>query len=233
MNVSSLFKICAAALCLSSGASHAAGILPETSVVVVEQGEGESAINVTNTDDFPVLMLTTLENIKGDDETLLAITPPATRVEPGKTQRVRFIMTTDKPLATERLKRVIFEGVPPASKGNTSQLRMTVRQNLPLIIRPAGLEKDHAPWKRLTWQQQGNSLTVSNPSAYVVRLAQAVQTLPDNTLWTLPDSFILPGQKLTLTPDKGKTAGQASKVRISPATTWGYSVDIYDAELKR
>lgn len=207
-------------------------MVPETSVVIVEQGDGEGAINVTNTDNFPVLLLTTLENTKDDTETLLAVTPPATRVEPGKTQRVRFIMTTEKPLTTERLKRVTFEGIPPQQKDGDTKVRMTVRQNLPVIIRPAGLAKDLAPWKHLTWQQSGNSLTVSNPSPYVVRLAQAVQTLPDNTGWTLPASYLLPGQTLTLNPDGNKPVGKASKVRISPATTWGYSVDVYDAELK-
>lgn len=233
MKLKSVLKFSAAALCLSSGLSHAAGMLPETSVVVVEQAEGEKAMNVKNTDDHPVLMLTTLQNIKGDDETLLAVTPPAARVEAGKTQRVRFIVVSDKPLKTERLKRVIFEGVPPQAKGETSQLRMTVRQNLPVLIRPAGLAKDPSPWKHLTWQQKGNSITVSNPSAYVVRLGQSVQTLPDNLSWTLPDSFILPGQTLNISPDNNKQAGQASKVRISPATTWGYSVDTYEADLKR
>ncbi|MGP2408155.1 fimbria/pilus chaperone family protein [Yersinia sp. 2553 StPb PI] len=230
MTLSSLLKTGAAALLLSSTYSQATGMVPETSVVIVEQDDGEGAINVKNTDASPVLLLTTLENIKDDDETLLTVTPPAARVEPGKTQRVRFIMTSKTPLKTERLKRVIFEGVPPQKKG-TSEVHMTVRQNLPVIIRPAGLEKDLAPWKHLTWKLSGNSITVSNPSPYVVRLGQGVQTLPDNTSWTLLNSYILPGQTMTVTPNDNKKAGAAQQVRISPATTWGYTVNTYDAAL--
>lgn len=230
MTFLSLLKGTAGALLLLHTYSQATGMVPETSVVIVEQDDGEGAINIKNTDAFPVLLLTTLHNIKDDNETLLSITPPVARVEPGKTQRVRFILTSKEPLKTERLARVSFEGVPPEQK-NKNEVRMIVRQNLPVIIRPAGLEKDLAPWKRLTWTLSGNSLTVSNPSPYLVRLGQGVSSQPGNTAWTLPNSYILPGQTLTLTPDGNKTAGSATKIRISPATTWGYTVNSYDAPL--
>lgn len=205
-------------------------MVPETSVVIVEQEDGEGAINVKNTDAFPVLLLTTLENIEDDSENLLTITPPTARVEPGNSQRVRFIITNKEPLKTERLKRVTFEGVPPQQKGK-NEVRVTMRQNLPVIIRPAGLEKDLSPWKRLAWKQIGGSITVSNPSPYVVRLGQGIQTLPDNTNWTLPNTYVLPGQTLTIKPDDNTNPGEAQQVRISPATTWGYTVNTYDAPL--
>lgn len=232
MKLSSLFKVGAVVLFLSSTYSYATGMVPETSVVIVEQGDGEGAINIKNTDSFPVLLLTTLVNIDEDSANLLAVTPPAARVEAGKSQRVRFIMTSKEPLKTEHLKRVIFEGVPPQQKGQ-NEVRMTVRQNLPVIIRPAGLERDLAPWKHLVWKLNGSSMVVSNPSAYVVRLGQGVTTLPDNTPWTLPNSYILPGQTLTLTPDNNKKVGAAKQVRISPATTWGYTVNSYDSVLSQ
>ncbi|UYP75229.1 fimbria/pilus chaperone family protein [Pantoea dispersa] len=212
--------------------SYATGMLPDASVVIIEEQDSEGALNIKNTDDFSVLLLTTLQDIPDDQQTLLTVTPPAARVEPGKTQRVRFMLTSSEPLKTERLKRVTVEGIPPQQKGK-SEVRMTVRQNLPVIIRPAGLEKDLSPWKRLSWQLNDNKLTVKNDSPYVVRLAQAVQTLPDKTVWLLPNTYVLPGQQFTLSPDGGKKAGTSSQVRISPATTWGFSVDTYDAPLTR
>lgn len=232
MKCSYFFKAGAAALWLASTGAYATGVAPETSVVIVEQGDGEGAINVLNTDAFPVLLLTTLIDIPDDPENLLIITPPAARVEPGKTQRVRFIMTSKEPLKTERLKRVTFDGVPPQQKGK-NEIRTTVRQNLPVIIRPAGLERDLAPWKHLTWKLKDNSLTVNNPSPYVVRLGQGVQTLPDKTSWILPNAYVLPGQTLTIKPENGKAVGAAQQIRISPATTWGYTVDTYDATLSQ
>ncbi|EJL85161.1 fimbria/pilus chaperone family protein [Pantoea sp. GM01] len=228
MKFTSMMKNGAASLLLVSGLTFASGMVPETSVVIVEQSDGEGAINVKNTDSFPVLLLTNIINIDDDNETLLSITPPAARVEPGKSQRVRFILTDPTPLKVERLKRVTFEGVPPQQK-DKNEVRMTVRQNLPVLIRPAGLAADAAPWKHLTWKQSGNNLTVSNPSPYVVRLGQGVKTLPDNVSWMLPQSYILPNQTLTINPVDNKTAGSAQQVRIAPATTWGFTVESYDA----
>ncbi|TDA48292.1 fimbria/pilus chaperone family protein [Burkholderia pyrrocinia] len=225
--------LCALALLPVSTSLYASGVVPETSVVIIEQGDGEGSINIKNTDTWPVLLLTTIENLPDDEDSLLTVTPPAARVEPGKTQHVRFMMTAQEPLKVERLKRAIFEGVPPQVKGK-NEVRMTVRQNLPLLIRPAGLERDMAPWKKLEWHVANDGLSVSNPSPYVVRLGQAVQTLPDNTTWMLPGTYVLPGQTLTLTNEGGAhVAGSAKEVRISPATTWGYTVNSYDAALAR
>ena len=225
-------SIVAAVMLFSIFSASATGLVPETSVVILEQSDGEGAINLKNTDDVPMLLLTNLQNIPDDSEALLVVTPPAARVEPGKSQRVRFIVIAPLPLKTERLKRVVFEGVPPQGK-STNAVRMTLRQNLPVIIRPAGLEKDMAPWKHLVWTLSGSNLTVINPSAYVVRLGQGVRTLPGNADWVLPNSYILPGQTLTLLVQQGQPVGAARQVRISPATTWGYSVDTYDAVLSK
>ncbi|MFP0195009.1 fimbria/pilus chaperone family protein [Pseudomonas sp. PHC1] len=225
-------KVAVLLLFALSNSAYATGMLPETSVVVIEQSDGEAAINVKNTDSYPALLLTTLISIDDDKDVPLTITPPAARVEPGKSQRVRFILTSNEPLTTERLMRVTFDGVPPQIKGN-NEVRMSVRQNLPVIVRPAGLEKDYAPWKKLNWKINKSSLIVSNPSPYVVRLGEEVETLPGNTFWNLPNNYILPGQILTINPTNEKKFETATKVRISPATTWGYTVDHYDAALIR
>lgn len=230
MNLSTFCSTSAAALWLLVAGAQASGMVPSSAVVIVEASDGEGAINLQNTDAFPLLLLTTLQDIEQDKEPLLAVTPPAARVEPGKSQRVRFILTSQTPLKTERLKRVVFEGVPPQEK-NQSVVRMTVRQNLPVIVRPAGLARDDAPWKRLVWTLKAGALSVNNPSPYVVRLGQGVTTLPDRSTWTLPNAYILPGQQLTLASDGNNPGGVASKVRISPATTWGFSVEDYEAPL--
>lgn len=192
MKVSRLLVTGMSAFLLSPFYVQATGMVPETSVVIVDEGDGEGAINIKNTDATPVMLLTTLAYTADDKQRLLTVTPPVARVEPGKIQRVRFMLTTKEPLNTERLQRVIFEGMPPQQKGK-SEVRMTVRQNLPVLIRPKGLEKDSAPWKRLVWEQRGDSLVVNNPSPYVVRLGQGVKTLPGGADWTLPNSYVLPG----------------------------------------
>ena len=212
--------------------AHATGMVPETSVVIVEADDGEATMNVTNTDNYPMLLTTTIQDIAQDKEKLLLISPPAIRVDGGKTQKVRFMLVNKMPLKTERLRRVVFNGIPPQNKGK-NEVRMSVSQNLPVLIRPAGLPRDDAPWKRLTWKVSGTQLTVNNDSAYVVRLAQGIKALPGNTPLILPQSYILPGQHLTISAPAGKGLAGTQQIRISPATTWGYSVDTYDAAISQ
>jgi P pilus assembly chaperone PapD len=86
----------------------------------------------------------------------------------------------------------------------------------------------------LIWTLKDGVLSVINPSPYVVRLEQEVTTLPIKASWILPLTYVLPGQHLTLTRQvqRGDTGTETpNKVRISPATTWGFTVDSYEAPL--
>lgn len=219
------------ALLFASVSVHAAGMLPQASVVIVEEADGEGSIDIKNTDSHVSILLTTVENTSEDSEELITVLPPMARVEPGKTQKVRFVLTSNEPLQTERLKRVTFEGVPPKVGENESKVRVTFIQNLPVIIRPSGLDVNLTPWEGLKWRLINGGLEVSNPTSYVVRLGQALQTLPDGASWTLTKPYILPGETLTMASGNSASHGVAKHVRISPATTWGFTVDKYDAEI--
>lgn len=204
-------------------------MLPETTVVVVYEEDGEATLNVKNTDGGPALLHSVVENIPEDLEPLLIVTPPITRVEAGDTQLVRFISTLKEPLKTQRLKRVSFEGIPQARAAGGATIGITLRQNLPLILHPQGLPRHHAPWELLTWQRVGERLTVHNDSAYVVRLAPDVQLLPQGAVATLPRTYILPGETLAATVEG--LLGSVTEVEIQPATVYGFSVDHYRAPI--
>lgn len=208
---------------------HAAGMLPETSVVIVNESDGEASINVKNTDAKPVLMFTSLTDIPGDDETLLIVTPPVARVEPGETQLVRFLLQTGAPLKTQRLRRVIFEGIPPKNMEPGIRVTMNVRQNLPVLIHPKGLAQDDQPWKRLKWSVGADTLRVKNDSPYVVRLAASIQLLPTSATVELPRPYVLPGE--TVDVALPAAAHGAATVRLVPATVYGFTVASYDATL--
>lgn len=218
-------------LLLVSSVSFATGMLPSASVVVLEENAGEAVITITNTDQTPALLLTTLETIPEDQEDIVQVSPPAIRVDGGKKQTVRFILTSPTPLKTERLRRVIFEGVPPKVKGE-NRVQISVIQNLPVVIRPAGLPRNNAPWKLLKWTYRDGKLTVANPSPYVVRLAQEVQLQPSNARWNLSRTYILPAETLILKPEGTAKLTTAQRVHISPATTWGFTVESWDAPLE-
>jgi len=215
-------------LCLFlCGMAVADGMQPETTVVILNEEEGEATLNVKNTDPGPALLHSVIQNIPEDLEPLLIVTPPITRVEAGDTQLVRFISTTKKPLKTQRLKRVSFEGIPEARAPGGATIGITLRQSLPLILHPKGLPRHDAPWQLLTWKREGDQLKVHNNSAYVVRLGMEVQLHPQASLATLPRTYILPGEVLTLA--SAGSLARVMAVEIHPATVYGFTVDNYRA----
>ncbi|SDS39740.1 fimbria/pilus chaperone family protein [Pseudomonas trivialis] len=206
------------------------GMVPDTSVVIVNEADGEASVSVTNTDSKLALLHVTLEDIPEDTATLLFVTPPLTRVEPSKSQLIRFILQSPTPLTTQRLKRAIFEGMPQgraAAEAGHARVGVTVRQNLPVILHPKGLAPNRTPWTGLTWSLHDSRLSVHNPTPYVVRLAQELRLLPGNGSALLPRTYVLPGETLTVAASQA----QASTVQLQPATVYGFAVGPYEAPI--
>ena len=135
-------------------------------------------------------------------------------------------------MVTQRLKRVIFEGIPqgrPAADAGHARVGVTVRQNLPLILHPKGLAPNRTPWTGLEWRLKGDQLSVHNPSPYVVRLAQELQLLPGSGSALLPRTYVLPGETLNVAVT-GPGAG-ANRVKLQPATVYGFAVAPYEAPI--
>jgi len=218
-------------LALPSMSALADGMLPETSVVIVYEDKGEAAVNVRNSDPRPSLLHVTLQDLPEDTEPLLFVTPPVSRVEPGENQLVRFILRNAKPLKTQRLRRVVFEGIPPKNKlePGRATVAVNIRQNLPVILHPKALPMNREPWKGLTWSVADGELTVRNDTPYVVRMGQEVHLLPAMTSLKLPAAYMLPGSHHTVAIPA--TAGAVASVRLYPATVYGFAVDAYDAPL--
>ncbi|AZE65348.1 fimbria/pilus chaperone family protein [Pseudomonas synxantha] len=210
--------------------AQADGMVPDTSVVIIHEADGEAAVSVTNTDSSLALLHVTLQDIPEDTEPLLVVTPPLSRVESGKSQLVRFILQNQAPLSTQRLKRAIFEGMPQgraATEAGHARVGVTVRQNLPVIVHPKGLAINRTPWTGLTWTLRNGTLQVRNDTPYVVRLAQELRLLPGDGQATLPRTYVLPGQTLSVPA----TGGPATQVRLQPATVYGFAVAAYDAPI--
>ncbi|STR50079.1 putative fimbrial chaperone protein [Klebsiella oxytoca] len=135
--------------------ANASGMVPETSVLLVDEQKGEVSMNLTNSDPHPSLLYTKVVDLADSDKSIrLIVTQPVVRVEQGDTQKIRFILQTSKPLQHEEFKRVTFEGIPPKEKEKL-KTTVTIRQDLPVIIHPAGLPEEPAPWKHLVWRKKG------------------------------------------------------------------------------
>ena len=224
----------AGCMLLSISGAQAAGMVPEPSVVIVNEAEGEATITVRNVDPAPALLLVTLQNLPEDEEPLLFLTQPAWRVEAGEQQQVRFMLRATAPLHTQRLKRVVFEGVPQQEVAGKriARVGVSVRQNLPVIIHPKGLAPNRSPWEGLQWRYGTQGLQVDNPTPYVVRLAQEVRLMPANAQGYLPRAYILPGESLEVRLESPAPQAPQS-VRLFPATVYGFAVDEFEAPLLR
>lgn len=213
---------CIGVSCFS--AAYATGMTPEFSVLLINASDNGASINVKNTDDKAELLYTTITDIPGpqNKNAKLIVTQPIVRVEAGESQRVRFVLDTQNPFTVEQYKRVSFEGIPQAKPSGTKQITATIRQTIPVIIRPANVPDYSSPWDKLVWKTAGNTLIVSNPSPYVVRLSQQVKTLPSGNKGMLSKTWILPGETETIKMEKTVTDSQ---VEIFPASRFGIAVN--------
>lgn len=214
---------------LASFNTLAAGMVPETSLLIVKEDEQGASMDVKNTDADAQLLYTKLVDLPDDPKPGLIVTQPVVRVDAGKNQRVRFVLKNSaEPLKVEHLKRVIFTAIPQRDK---NKVKVTFSQNLPVIIRPAGLAVNLEPWKDLIWQINNGNVTVENNTPYVVRMEQKAKLLPSGISAQFPKTYILPGEKVTAST-KGKITSSDKKIEIYPATRYGYKTQSYIADLK-
>jgi P pilus assembly chaperone PapD len=208
--------------------SHAAGMVPETSLLMINEAEEGGSINIKNTDESAGLLYTSIVDLPDDKGVHLIVTQPVVRVDAGQTQHIRFILQTQQPLQTEHLKRVHFEGIPQRMPGK-NKVGFNIRQDLPVLIHPAGLPIVKDAWTLLNWNLSGDTLTVKNPSAYVVRMTPQCELLPSHTRYQLEKNYILPGQ--TLTVSGGAGAGGNTHVTFMPVSRYGIQVESVTAPL--
>jgi len=211
--------------------THATGMVPETTVLLIDEEKGGASMNVKNTDNKAALLYTTVQEPDGSPikGATLVVTQPIVRLEAGQTQRVRFVLNTTEPLQVQQYKRVIFEGIPQAKAPGKKQITTTIRQNLPVIIHPKGLPVFTTPWEKLDWSATGSTLTVTNPSAYVVRLSPEVVMQPSGITGSLGKTWILPGETLSLSL---KSASTDKQVKLFPASRYGFDIGGYVAAVK-
>lgn len=213
-------------LAMFATSSRASGVLPESSAVIINEAQHGGSINVKNTENVAVLLYSKIVELPDDLSPRLIVTQPVARLEPGQSQRVRFVLNTDAPLQSEHIKRVYFEGVTEQTTDN-SQVSVSIRQDLPVIIVPKGLSTNREMWSELKWSVDSNGLKVSNTGRHVVRLAPQIKLLPAGNTLSLRKSYILPGETLRVST---RLHGQ-HQVEFSPVTRYGFAVGLQQAEL--
>lgn len=230
MSKFALFSLLASTILFTPFAAYSAGMVPETSLLVIDEATHSGTINVKNTDSEPALLYTTIIDLPDDDHGIKLIpTQPVVRVEPGQNQQLRFILQNPTPLDVEHYKRVTFEGIPPTKENKGMHIGINIRQDLPVLIRPAKLAVVTDAWTELKWSGSGNKAQVVNPSKYVVRLAQNVTFKPSGVTGHIAKTYILPGE--TLDVELEKSIAGDTKAQFFPASRYGVEVPSYTADL--
>lgn len=216
--VLSLSKVC-----------YASGVLPETTIVFVNEDEGGGSINVKNTDNSPLLLYVKVMDVPEDKNLRVYPTQPVSRINGGGTQRVRFIYDNANPIDREHYKRVVFEGIPEKKPGVNS-VSVAVRQDLPMIITPKNMPAPkNDVWRELKWYKNNGKVFVSNDTRYVIRLLPNITFNPKKERITMARSYILPGESLVVS-DKG--VENVKSIEYTPASRYGFALGRQVVELK-
>lgn len=188
----------------------------QSNTVILDEREGRVSFNVRNLGQHPMLLVTRVEDL--DDQDLSArvlVSPPITRVDPGQSQQVNFVLKKGAPLQREVLLKASFEGITQKLDGAT--VAMPVRQEIGFLIQAASVPRSDSPWQALKFSQQGDGLVVENTGQRVVRLDRALTLLPANTQASLDNAFLMPGEKRHIA-----TAGQVQEVGFTPMSRFGF-----------
>ncbi|HEJ9058566.1 TPA: fimbria/pilus periplasmic chaperone [Serratia fonticola] len=187
----------------------------ESTGVILKEKEGRTSFNVENISAEPILLVTKVSDLdKNGVSKNILISPPVVRIDPGQSQQVNFVLKQGTVLNHEVLLKASFEGVSQASE---SSAKMPIRQDVGLLVIPAGVAETKTPWDDLTLKYEGNELVISNNGKHVVRMAPQFTVLPSKEVIPLGSLYILPTET-----KRFKVKSKPNAIEISPLSRYGF-----------
>lgn len=170
-------------------AANADIIIHGTRVVYPSEGR-EITVKLSNEGQTPSLVQAWID--EGDakvtpdkSQVPFVITPPITRVEPGKGQSLRISsLPAVNALSKDResLYWLNILDIPPKPTAQTGDvnsenfLQLAIRSRIKFFYRPSELKGNSAAApKKLKWQTQGNNLLIQNPTPFYVTITSIAQ----------------------------------------------------------
>lgn len=178
-----LFQVLLAALTGSCCHHALAGVVVNGTRVIYPAQSREVTVQIDNVGDSPALVQAWIDDgdVNQTADTAKApfvLTPPISRVEPGRSQALRVIFSgAQLPADRESVFWLNVLDVPPSPEktddGEQNYLQVAFRSRLKLFYRPRGLPgaANDAP-ATLRWSRNGDRLRVENPSPFHVTLAE-------------------------------------------------------------
>lgn len=173
---SSAFILAGALFCSSAGA---ASFGPRENTLIFDGRQNSTSYRIDNSDArLPWLVQAWVEDINEKRTDTFTSVPLVFRVEPSSTFTVRIVKKGAVPEDRETLYWAVSNSLPGGERSEqksdddkiSAQLSLAYRFKVPLIYRPAALAGNPQQPESLQWRAAGRSMTVHNPSRYVVQL---------------------------------------------------------------
>lgn len=71
---------------------YAAGMVPETTLLMIDEANHGGVMSVKNTDSIPTLLYTSINDIEGENGVKLNVTQPVVRLEPCQNSRCALFL---------------------------------------------------------------------------------------------------------------------------------------------
>lgn len=218
--------------------AHASVVIASTRVIY-NQREPEVTVKLSNVGNTPALVQTWIDN--GDPKASpssidapFTVTPPTSRIDPGKGQTLRIIQSGE-PLAADResvywLDVLEIPPKPAATEADGNHLQLAFRSRIKLFYRPEGLKgsPENAP-AQLSWHlttRNGHpALEAHNASAYHVSLTD-VAVIDGKSKAIFDDGDIVAPGETKLLPLKGSVPSSSSAtVRFHTLNDYGGAIE--------
>jgi P pilus assembly chaperone PapD len=237
--IKTLISASVIALGLMSTLQAQASVVIAGTRVIYNAKDTETTIKLTNEGKAPALTQAWID--KGDPkaspssiEVPFTVTPPVSRIDPGKGQTLRIIYTGEA-LAQDRetvfwLNVLEIPPKPAAEDADANKLQLAFRSRIKLFFRPAGLKgnADDAPGT-ISWRvtQAGGkpAIEASNPSKYHVSFAGIELAGGGKTAKFEDGGMVGPGETRAFPLTGDVAQGPEAKVHYHAINDYGGAVD--------
>lgn len=165
----------------------------------------EVSLSVHNPDSTPYLIQTVVDNLNNDPQKPpFIITPPLYRLDGGKENLMRVIMSGTLPQDKESMYWLRVKAIPSAPREKNT-LQIAVATSIKLIYRPTALKDINVEKEseKLSWRVSSNKLEITNPTPCFINFNEI--TVAGKKLQNV--SYAAPGTTTTFALPAGVNGG--------------------------
>lgn len=154
-------------ICMSAWASEpleaTGGLRLGASRIVIEKGARKGALEVTNLEKTPVIVVAKLSNTDSSDATALRLMPSAFKLNSLEKGAVRMVLTQALPEDRESVFWLGVTAVPPREKTQGNRVALMLTHSIKVYYRPKNLDGNFlSAAQGLKWTYKNGVLTAKN-----------------------------------------------------------------------